>query len=480
MVRIVRRNVAKVTAVFDSAFALIVMLVAFTTVNIGRMPGGVDEFLARRLSVRNVALVILFVAIWRLAFTACGLYRVNPRPSAWSMALRSVVACTMGSICLLFFTTASRSGAFGVEVVTYFWVAAVVIEAAGRAAIFAAAGYLERRARDIKHAVIVGSGARALQLYETLQARDQPDIVSDCVVEGFVDSRNADEICAEIRPRLLARLSELESLLSHRPIDLVLIALPVKSSYQAIQDVIDICERVGVEARYFPDLFSVSLARRAFDQEDDLLGVRLQLVADDNRLVVKRAIDLVGAFCGLTLLAPVFIGCAIAIRFTSPGPVLFSQLRYGYNRRQFRLYKFRTMVQDAERLQDSVESLNEAQGPIFKIRADPRVTPVGRVLRKLSLDELPQLVNVLSGEMSLVGPAAIPTRKSACTISASTPISSRPCQRGRQGAGLCSVSVGIRKRKGSIPCSEPGPRSHNDIHPSSCFRLVPEPSPHRS
>ena len=138
--------------------------------------------------------------------------------------------------------------------------------------------------------------------------------------------------------------------------------------------------------------------------------MRLQHVVDDHRLVIKRAVDLLGAVSGLIVLSPLFVACAIAVKVTSPGPALFSQLRYGRNRRLFLMYKFRTMVRDAEQLQGDLESQNEAGGPVFKIQKDPRVTTVGRIMRKLSLDELPQLINVVEGNMSLVGPRPLPVR----------------------------------------------------------------------
>lgn len=101
---------------------------------------------------------------------------------------------------------------------------------------------------------------------------------------------------------------------------------------------------------------------------------------------------------------------ALAIKLTSAGPVFFVQQRYGYNRRRFRMFKFRTMVVDAEKRQAELESANEAGGPVFKVKADPRITNIGAILRRTSLDELPQLINVLRGEMSLVGPRPLPLR----------------------------------------------------------------------
>jgi lipopolysaccharide/colanic/teichoic acid biosynthesis glycosyltransferase len=119
---------------------------------------------------------------------------------------------------------------------------------------------------------------------------------------------------------------------------------------------------------------------------------------------VKRAMDLLVPIIFSPIVIPVCLITAIAIKLDSPGPVLFRQTRIGKNGQPFTLFKFRSMHKDAERMRKELESLNEASGPIFKIRNDPRITRVGRILRKTSLDELPQLINVIKGEMSLVGP----------------------------------------------------------------------------
>ena len=120
--------------------------------------------------------------------------------------------------------------------------------------------------------------------------------------------------------------------------------------------------------------------------------------------LVKRSLDIVVALLALILLIPLVVVVATAIRLTSPGPILFAQTRCGQEGRPFRLFKFRTMVSDAELIRRELAHLNEMSGPMFKVRMDPRITRVGRVLRKFSIDELPQLVNVLRGEMTLVGP----------------------------------------------------------------------------
>jgi exopolysaccharide biosynthesis polyprenyl glycosylphosphotransferase len=125
---------------------------------------------------------------------------------------------------------------------------------------------------------------------------------------------------------------------------------------------------------------------------------------------IKRCIDFVGSLILLTLLSPLFLVVGLLIALSSEGPILFRQTRIGLNKRHFTIYKFRTMIADAERAQNALLLRNEMTGPVFKIKEDPRVTPLGRVLRKTSIDELPQLFNVLKGEMSLVGPRAMSLR----------------------------------------------------------------------
>ena len=121
-------------------------------------------------------------------------------------------------------------------------------------------------------------------------------------------------------------------------------------------------------------------------------------------------IDFVGSAVALIVLSPLLIGVAILVKFTSEGPIFFRQTRVGLNKRMFNMYKFRTMIPNAEEVQEELMSMNEMSGPVFKIKNDPRVTPLGRFLRKTSIDELPQLFNVLRGQMSLVGPRAMSRR----------------------------------------------------------------------
>ncbi len=176
-----------------------------------------------------------------------------------------------------------------------------------------------------------------------------------------------------------------------------------------LQEAIAACEIEGVEAWLVADFIKTAIARPDFD----VFGNRAMLVFRTTpeiswALLIKGAIDRVGAFLLLIPVSIIMIITALAIRFTSPGPIIFRQTRAGRHGKPFTMYKFRTMVTDAEMRRDELLAFNQMSGPVFKVERDPRVTPVGKLLRKLSIDETPQLLNVLQGHMSLVGPRPLP------------------------------------------------------------------------
>ena len=181
------------------------------------------------------------------------------------------------------------------------------------------------------------------------------------------------------------------------------------TKFDKIEQVINACELEGVEVWLAADFFNTQIARTAVD---DFHGVPLLVFhsapAASLQGLAKQAIDFAGALAMLVLLSPVLLLCALAVKFNSPGPVLFRQKRSGLNGRPFTMFKFRSMGTNAEQRKHELAAMNEMSGPVFKVSDDPRITPVGRFLRRYSLDELPQLFNVLQGSMSLVGPRPLP------------------------------------------------------------------------
>ena len=206
-------------------------------------------------------------------------------------------------------------------------------------------------------------------------------------------------------------ISELESVISQEPVDEVFITLPRDRYGPLVETIVRLCEDQGIIVRVRTELFQLRIARWQLDELDGMPIMTIQSGPPIGwQLAAKRLIDFFGSAVLLLALAPVFVTVAMLIKLDSPGPVFFRQERVGLNKRRFRLFKFRTMVVEAEKQQLLLECLNEADGPVFKIKDDPRITRIGKFLRRFSIDELPQLFNVFKGDMSLVGPRPLPVR----------------------------------------------------------------------
>ena len=187
-------------------------------------------------------------------------------------------------------------------------------------------------------------------------------------------------------------------------VDEVIIALPSNQHEQSIKSV-RLCERFGASFKLVPDLYELSLSRIDMEAIEGipLIGIK-QASLNSFQRIITRLVDIVLSVLIIMLGSPLWLCIALVIRMTSPGEIIYTQTRIGWNGRPFKVYKFRSMYKDADQVLASLWAKNEAHGPLFKMREDPRVTPVGRFLRHTSFDEFPQLINVIKGEMSLVGP----------------------------------------------------------------------------
>ena len=253
--------------------------------------------------------------------------------------------------------------------------------------------------RNLRSVVVIGAGARGQKIVKLI--KQNPDIGYHFV--GFVDDLKV--------PYILGKLEQIEQVLAENVIDEVIVCLPIKSFYDKMETVVKAAEEQGITVRIYSDLFNLRLAQSVAGEigEEPILSLHTTSFSHW-QIFLKNTIDFVGALVLLIFLAPVMLIIALLIKLTSPGSVFFIQERVGLNKRKFKMFKFRTMATDAVVQQDALEALNEANGPVFKIKNDPRVTSVGKWLRKTSLDELPQLFNVLLGELSLVGPRPLPMR----------------------------------------------------------------------
>ena len=369
--------------VADAALAVGLLAAVVTLANLDRMPQGLEAFLAVRVSVKNVLLLAAFGAAWPAVMMACGLYspaRLGTGNGEWP---RLMLAGAIGCALAMVFPLTSRSGVTTPWQVLLF--GAVVVPAAGLLRASVRAVDRNRHRTRPRQVVLVGSGPLAARLYQQLLS----DPFQNISVLGYVDSEPHAPLAGNGAGHL-GTVQDLEQILMHRVVDDVIIGLPVKSRYDEIRQSLAACARVGVPASYSADLFGGgSTHPSAAGHAAPVLS--LSKMPSPELLVVKRAMDVAGAAVLLVALSPVMLGVAVAIKLTSRGPVLFAQDRYGYMKRLFRMYKFRTM--------------RDAAGANGKPSADAeRLMPLGRWMRKWSLDELPELYNILTGDMSLVGP----------------------------------------------------------------------------
>lgn len=343
--------------------------------------------------------LILYVVLTPVFFVVDGVYRTWPR-SWMDQVYRITNATAKVTVLMLAITFVFRPRYYSRVMLIEVGLLTILLLALVRGAEGFAIAYLRKKGVGIRRVVIVGAGEVGRTVMRTIVAR--PDLGYRVV--GFVDD-NPNKGYTDIgRFKALGPLDNLPAILDEERPDEVIITLPWMY-HRKIMGIVRDCERRNVRARIVPDLFQMSLTQ--VNVEDlggvPLIGVRTVSISK-GALLVKRLIDVTVAVVGLLLCAPLFGLIALAIRLDSPGPVIFRQTRVGLRGRHFEMYKFRSMHVGAQEQQDMLADLNEADGPIFKIRDDPRLTRVGRFLRRLSLDELPQLVNVLRGEMSLVGP----------------------------------------------------------------------------
>jgi exopolysaccharide biosynthesis polyprenyl glycosylphosphotransferase len=343
---------------------------------------------------------LLLTALMLLTFRMDRVYQRWPVRQWLDQVYRITNATAKSTVVMLAVTFVMQPRGYSRLLLVEAGLIAILLLAMSRAVQNAIIGRLHTQGIGVKRVIIVGAGEIGRTVMRTVVAR--PELGYHII--GFVDD-NPEKGKNDIgRFKGMGATSNLPQLISEKEVDEVIVTLPWMY-HRKIMNIVHTCERQNVEAYIVPDLFQMSLSRVDVDDLGGvpLVGVREVGFGRKTRLL-KRAIDIIGSIAGLTLGAPVLGLIALAIRLDSPGPIFFRQTRVGANGDIFRIYKFRSMYEGADKMMDELQEMNEADGPIFKIKDDPRVTRVGKILRRTSLDELPQLLNVVRGEMSLVGP----------------------------------------------------------------------------
>jgi exopolysaccharide biosynthesis polyprenyl glycosylphosphotransferase len=354
---------------------------------------------SRPARTANLCFLLVLLAGWYLCLSSLSLYG-SRRLARWrddfADVMRAVGLCTLTLAAL---AQVFSLGGVTVALLGVFWLLASVWLFAWRVVKRVALRRVRLSGRNIHHVIIIGAGPRGQHLADILH--NHPELGFNLL--GFVDDVKA--------PGVIGPFDNVAQILHDNVVNEIMIALPIKSHYEEVSEIIRIAEDQGIVVRLDSELFDLRLARARAEQLDGAPVLTLYTGPPRNwRSDCKRLMDVIGATAMLVLLSPLMLLIALLIKLTSPGPVFFVQERLGLSKRRFPMFKFRTMVVNAEERQKELEAMNEASGPVFKMRSDPRVTGLGRWLRKTSLDELPQFFNVLRGELSLVGPRPLPVR----------------------------------------------------------------------
>ena len=404
MIQSRRRFMKYLAKVFD----LCVLISAFVSAGLVLSNGMTfAEFMALRIKLSNFLLFGLLLILWHNLFIVCGLYTSKRLTTARAAILEVCKATLLGAVALSVLIKIFRIHLGTPKFVILFWFFCTVGMIGGRLVTRSLLFVLRSRGRNRRFILIVGTNDRAIDFAQQLARH--PELGYEIV--GFVDDDWSGT--RKFEATGLGRcctFSGLADFLRRRVVDEAAMYLPLRSYYEHAAQFVSLCEQHGIAIRFDSQIFNL---KNSHSHTHDWEGSQVLSSTGSPEVwpaVIKRVFDCVFSGLVLIVLAPLFFVVAVLVKCTSPGAVLFRQTRVGLNKRQFQIYKFRTMIANAEQIQDELLPLNEMAGPVFKITNDPRVTPLGRVLRKTSIDELPQLFNVLKGEMSLVGPRAMSLR----------------------------------------------------------------------
>lgn len=401
MIRLRHKFLIGLTVLFDQICLFICFIASLLLFNSEFRNVNIEVLMDKNVKAENVGGVILMLAFWIYILQRIVRYDENRFMGIWTQIMvlvKGVTACALVLWIASFvfdFETVSN------VVIVFFWILSILFTTLCRLAL----NHILRVRQsgfNTRHILFVGSDDKAVEFAKRIKSKQE----LGCEIAGFV--RTPGHYGKEVKDSghlILGDLSQFHTLIQDRVIDEIMICLPVKIFFGEIANLLILCQDQGVVARLAPTLhdfdFPTNYQIEQFEDRSIITFFRERLVW---QLFWKRVTDLSVSLLLLPFILPLGIVVAILIKKTSAGPIFFIQERVGINKRKFGIIKFRTMHENADAMKDKLMHLNEASGPVFKIRNDPRITPLGRFLRKTSIDELPQIFNVIHGEMSLVGP----------------------------------------------------------------------------
>ena len=394
-------------------FDLAVMVFAFALATVPGLGVGrvvsVAEFLSMRVKLENFIIFFGMLILWHFLFSAIGLYTSHRLSSRWAESGEIVKGTILGTFGLWVASAIfDLHMASKVPFLMVFLVISTGMLVCSRLVLRMMLEQARLHGKNLRNVLIVGTNRRAVEFATKLQSNP----ALGYRVMGFADEPwDGIDQFRRTGHSLACDLEGLPEFLRKNVVDEVVIALPIRSFHADASLVAARCEEQGIILRVPSNIFNLKLSHSGAEELEGHSSITHYTGAIDGwPVVMKRILDFSLALIALIAVSPIMLLAAAAIKLSSPGPVLFSQKRIGQNKRKFTIYKFRSMSVDAEHKMQQLEHLNELTGPVFKIKHDPRITPVGRFLRKTSIDELPQLINVLRGDMSLVGPRPMSIR----------------------------------------------------------------------
>lgn len=336
------------------------------------------------------AALIFIVPVYMVLYYYCSVYKPKRAVKRRYEIFSIVKANTIGLVLFMTLLYAMKQMHISREMILIFYGLNVLATSLSRVVIRSALAAFRKKGYNLKHILLVGYSRAGEEYINRILGNPEWGYVVCGILD---DSVPAGTLYRGVK--VLGRIANLQVILPENKLDEIAITLSLKD-YDRLEEIVDICEKSGVHTKFIPDYNSLIPSR---PYTEDLMGlpvinIRYVPLTNTGNIVIKRVMDIVGALLGLILVSPVMALCALLIKLTSPGPVIFRQERVGLHNKPFYMYKFRSM---------EVQKPSE-ENKAWTVRNDPRVTRVGKIMRRTSIDELPQLFNILKGDMSLVGP----------------------------------------------------------------------------
>ncbi len=401
MIRLRHKMLISATRVVDQA-ALVVIALAVIYQRPGFSVSRLDT--TTQGSTNHTLSLLILLAGWIAIYDYCIRYK-GDRLVALSIQMKNLVkATTLSSFWFVIVSVLFSIENMDTKSVAVFWVSITVLGVILRLSLKAVLMNARRSGYNYRYLLVVGANPFSADFTQKITSRAELGYKIVGFVAESPESKQAWQDSGNTLP-ILGMVDDILSILEREKVDEMLVCLSVEAKFSTVTQIISHARDLGIVVRIVPEASELSVLKKLHIEEFENHIVatffREQMLL---QLLVKRVMDISISASALLILSPVLAIIALLIKLNSPGPIFFGQDRVGMNQRRFRLFKFRSMVENADLLKKDLAHLNELDGPAFKIENDPRVTSIGRFIRKTSLDELPQLFNVLKGEMSLVGP----------------------------------------------------------------------------